>query len=760
LEAASLKSEILPVEGMTCASCVMRIEKTLIKIDGVKEANVNLATEKVSLVYDSLKTNLGILSKAVEDAGYHLGSPAAADTSTVHSTAKGEVESPQLKAYRAYKGEFILALSLAAPIMAISMVSMTEWFTTSIPFSMEQVNKILFLLTTVIVFVSGKRFYRPAWTQAKHFAADMNTLVAVGTGAAYLFSTAVVLFPELFGHHFEGGVYFDTTAAIITLILMGKLLEAKAKSRTNDAIRKLMQLRPKTARVKRSSQEEDIPIEEIVIGDLVIVRPGEKVPVDGIVLEGESNVDESLVTGESMPSLKSSGAKVIGGTLNTDGSLTIQTAAVGKETVVAQIIALVEQAQGSKAPVQALADKIASVFVPAVMGIALVTFILTVGFGGVFTDALVRAIAVLIIACPCALGLATPTAIMVGTGVGARYGILIRNAESLERLHEAAIVVFDKTGTMTEGKPIVTDLFVMQGQDRSTVLRLAASVESRSEHSLGKAIVEFCRREGTTSYIPITSFQAIGGRGVAASADGKFIVIGNRNFIREQNIADGESFNRIHIEAGKTPVYMLLDKKPAAVFTIADSLKSGSAEAVQLLKDYGIETVMITGDTAISAQIIAEQTGIRKVIAESSPIEKAAAVQQLQLDGAIVAMVGDGINDAPALAQSDIGIAMGTGTDAAMETADVTLINTDLRTVTRAILLSRKTMAVIRQNLFWAFIYNVIGIPLASLGYLNPIIAAAAMAFSSVSVVSNSLRLRWVEIDVHPKNIAGELSPH
>jgi Cu+-exporting ATPase len=730
---------------MTCASCVARVEKALKKVDGVENAAVNLASEKVTFAFDPTKADLAQLASVVDEAGYKLLLPTPAAQTTQESVEGKPVETHQDQAYRKLKSDFLLSAALTVPIMFVSMVSMADWFMRWSPFSMDEVNKLLFLATTVVVFIPGRRFFQAAWKLAKHFSADMNTLVAVGTGTAYVFSSLVVLFPEWLPIAAgDNAIYFDTAATITTLILMGRLLEARAKRRTTDAIRKLLGLQPKTARVRRNGSEFDIPISDLVVDDTIIVRPGEKIPVDGIITSGATSIDESLVTGESLPVDKTAGHKVIGGTINKNGSIEFLATAVGKDTVIANIVRLVEEAQGSKAPIQALADKIAAVFVPVVISIAMVTFLLWYFAGGLpFTAAMINFIAVMIIACPCALGLATPTAIMVGTGLGASHGILIRNAESLERAGKIRTIVLDKTGTVTEGKPSVTDFEVLNGFAKHRVLQRAASLENKSEHPLGKAIVEYARRLGSEP-AEIESFESVPGLGLMGTISGDFVVVGNDGMMEKWSIdvsAARETCSRLSRQ-GKTPVQVALNGTLCAVIGIADTIKSGSTEAIAQLKSFGFNIVMITGDNERTAQEVARQAGIETVIAGVLPQEKAEHVKRLQREGKEVAMVGDGINDAPALAQADVSIAMGSGTDVAMETADITLMHSDLQGVADAIRLSKKTILSIKQNLFWAFIYNIIGIPVAAFGLLNPMVAAAAMAMSSVSVVSNSLRLR------------------
>jgi Cu+-exporting ATPase len=739
----------LPVEGMTCASCVARVEKTLKKIDGVEIANVNLATEAVALSFDPSRTSLDILAKAVEGAGYQLVLPQkSSEGSLSQMQGQASEESHQEKSYRQLKREFLFSLVLAIPIMLINMLSMTPWFMSHIPLSMDEVNKLLLILTTPVMIVSGKRFFKPAWKLAQHFAADMNTLVAVGTGAAFLYSAAIVLFPRWFpsGTNLHD-VYFDSAAVIITLILMGRMLEARAKHKASDSIKLLLGLQPKTARIIKDKKEIEIPIADVAVGEVIIVRPGERIPVDGVILKGNSSVDESMVSGESIPVEKTIGDKVIGGTINKNGSFEFRAAAVGADTVVAHIAKLVEEAQGSKAPIQHLADKIASVFVPVVMMIALAAFGIWYVLGVGFAAALMNAIAVLVIACPCALGLATPTAIMVGTGRGASLGVLIKNAESLEWAHKINTIVFDKTGTITSGTPSVTDIQGFNGADEQAVLRLAASLEKKSEHPLGTAIVQEAKNRSLVLE-EADSFHSHTGFGVEGIVNGRKAAVGSEKMMRDASIDTAPASSAILriSEQGKTPILVAADGKLIGMIAVADTLRPASNKTAAELKEMGFELVLLTGDNSRTAHAIAAQAGIDHVFAEVLPQEKAAKIQELQSQGKIVAMVGDGMNDAPSLAQADVGIAVGTGTDIAMETADITLMKSDLRGVLRAIRLSRQTMRTIKQNLFWAFVYNSIGIPLAAMGMLNPMFAAGAMALSSVSVVTNSLRLRGVKL--------------
>ena len=730
------------VEGMTCASCVLRVEKALKKVNGVTEANVNLATEKVSLVFDAKKTNLGVLSAAVEEAGYKLLLPEEEEKSLLGGTKI----SHQQAAYDQLRKDFIFSLIFTLPIVIVSMLEMTSRFTRLSHLSPQEINGLLFLAATPVMFISGKRFFALAWQVGKHFAADMNTLVAIGTGVAYGYSTFAVLFPQWLGEgNTEMPVYFDSAVAIITLILLGRLLEARAKWRASDAIKKLLGLQPKTARVIRGDAEVEIKIEELAVGDTIRVRPGEKIPVDGIITEGFTTIDESMVTGESFPVEKTIGQKVVGATMNKNGSIAFRATAVGRETVIAQIARLVEEAQGSKASIQSLADSIASVFVPSVIGIALVTFFVwyfVVGIG--FSSAMINFVAVLIIACPCALGLATPTAIIVGTGRGASLGVLIKNALSLERAHKINTIVFDKTGTLTEGKLTVSDVIVFGGSDRKRLIALSASIEDRSEHPIARAIVHYANGENIPLSRQIESFENHEGLGISGLVDGAKIQVGKIEFLEADSVAidDAQSSMKAMAEQGKTPVFIAVDGKLSGAYYISDRIKPGVTETISRLEKMGITTVMLTGDHELVAAGVAKDAGIGRYFAGVLPHEKAGRIKDLQRGGLVVAMVGDGINDAPALAQADVSIAMGNGTDIAIESADITLLKSDIHGVLEAIELSRQTVRTIKENLFWAFMYNVIGIPLAAFGMLNPAIAAGAMAFSSVSVVSNSLRLK------------------
>ncbi|HWP61960.1 MAG TPA: heavy metal translocating P-type ATPase [Candidatus Binatia bacterium] len=786
---AAPRTLALDIEGMTCASCVNRIERYLRKVEGVREATVNLATERATIVAEPGVT-VDELVAAVEAAGYearlvadvaeapgaaavpaggHAATTAAVAVAEPHAAPR-ETAAPETSFQQRHLADLRRRLVVAAVLTLPILGGLAKMTVAPVLPDLLTEPWLQLALATPIQFWAGWPFYRGAWKVLRHRATDMNTLIAIGTSAAYGYSLAAILVPDFFraaGLATNGQIplYFDTAAVIITLILLGRFLEARARSHTSDAIRKLIGLQPRTARVVRDGQELDVPIEAVVRGDLVIVRPGEKIPVDGVVRDGASAVDESMVTGEPIPVTKRPGDEVVGGTLNTSGSFRFEATRVGRDTVLAQIVRLVQEAQGSKAPIQRLADVVTGYFVPAVLAVAGLTFVVWLVFGPppALNLALLNTVAVLIIACPCALGLATPTSIMVGTGKGAEHGILFRNAEALERLGSVRVVVLDKTGTLTEGRPRVTDVVLVgdgatgvgreatAALSEADVLRLVASAERVSEHPLGEAIVRFAREERGLELAEPADFQATSGQGIEASVDGRRVLVGRADFLAAAGIDVGSLEGTITelARAGKTPVVAAVDGRAIAVLAIADTLKRGSREAVAALRRMGLTTVMLTGDNEVTARAIGAAVGIDRVLADVRPDEKAAQVRRLQAGGTLVAMVGDGINDAPALASADVGIAIGTGTDVAIESASVTLMSGDLRGLVTAIALSRATMRNIRQNLFWAFAYNVALIPLAAGALypvagilLDPIIAAAAMAASSVTVVSNALRLR------------------
>ena len=750
-----------PVDGMTCAACVNRISRFLGDVEGVEAANVNLATETATVRFDAERVGLQELESAVVAAGYEARIEQAVSAShdpaiEELADARAERDAAAARNLASLRRRLIVSAALTLPLLlGLARMTVAPWLPAFLTEPLFQLA-----LATPVQFWAAQPFYAGAWRALRHGVADMNTLVVVGTSAAYLYSLATILFPAFFqaaGLGMAGEqlpLYFDTSAAIITLILAGRYLEARARSSTSDAIRRLIGLAPRTARVTRDGAERDVAIEAVVVGDVIRVRPGEKIAVDGVVVDGSSGVDESMVTGESLPIAKGPGDEVIGATVNTTGTFTFRATRVGRDTVLAHVIRLVAEAQGSRAPIQRLADAVTGVFVPVVLGLAALTFVvwLVAGPEPAFNLALLNTVAVLIIACPCALGLATPTSIMVGTGKGAEAGILFRNAEALERLGAVRTIVLDKTGTLTEGRPRVTDVIRVDGTlEDERLLALAAAAEVGSEHALGDAIVRHARDDLGLELPSAAAFEATAGDGVRATVAGSSVVVGRAAFLEAAGVDTAALLAPADAVAadGRSPVLVAVDGRPAAVLAVADTLKRGAVEAVAELRRLGLDVAMLTGDNRRTAEAIARAAGIETVIADVRPDGKASAIRSLQSEGRAVAMVGDGINDAPALAAADVGIAMGNGTDVAMESAGVTLMRGDLGTIPTAFALSRATMRNVRQNLFWAFAYNTILIPVAmgvlypAFGILlDPILAAAAMALSSVTVVSNALRLR------------------
>lgn len=811
---SALQKEVqLPITGMTCAACATRIEKGLKKMEGVNEASVNLALEKASLKYDSSVTSVAAFEKKISDLGYGVASEKAEldiigmtcaacsariekglnkldginraavnlalETATVeynpsqvsiqdmiskveklgYQAKRKQEKNPEATDYREQeierqKGKFVFSLILAFPLLW-AMVSHFN-FTSFIYLPEMLMNPwVQLALATPVQFVVGRQFYVGAYKALRNGSANMDVLVALGTSAAYFYSLYQSIVSIGSNAHMVD-LYFETSAVLITLIILGKLFEARAKGRSSDAIKKLMGLQAKNATVLRDGSEMEISLEEVIVGDVIYVRPGEKVPVDGEIAEGRSALDESMLTGESVPVDKTIGDAVFGATINKNGFLKVKATKVGKDTALAQIIKVVEEAQGSKAPIQRLADQISGIFVPIVVGIAAITFLVWYFLvsPGEFAVALEKLIAVLVIACPCALGLATPTSIMAGSGRAAEYGVLFKGGEHLELTHRITTVVLDKTGTVTNGKPVLTDVVIEGKMDEKTFIQLIGSAEKQSEHPLAEAIVQGIK-DRNIELMDVEEFEAVPGYGIKAIVSGRNLLIGTRRLMSKFNVEIGSAENRMEeLEGnGKTAMLVAVDGDYEGIVAVADTVKETSKQAIKRLKDLGLEVIMITGDNKRTAQAIANEVGIDAAIAEVLPEGKAEEVKKLQLQGKRVAMVGDGINDAPALAISDIGMAIGTGTDVAMEAADITLMRGDLNSIADAIIMSKKTIRNIKQNLFWAFGYNTLGIPVAALGFLAPWLAGAAMAFSSVSVVLNALRLQRVNLNEKGRTI-------